>query len=131
MSADLSRPQRMISTLGYADVIASDKTGTLTKNEMTVRTVVTASGRVSLEGTGYLPVGDVRVDGGAMLEGTKALELLRGEGGREVPPKLLDQVKVALRLRHYSLRTEEWSALLTRTVQPLAASRLATAARRS
>ena len=66
-----------VETLGSANVIASDKTGTLTKNEMTVRAVVTASGRVSFGGTGYAPQGDVRREGGGAIDGALRSELMR------------------------------------------------------
>ncbi len=46
-----------VETLGSASVICTDKTGTLTRSEMTIQQVVTASGTTRADGVGYSPVG--------------------------------------------------------------------------
>ena len=51
-----------VETLGSVTVICSDKTGTLTRNEMTVKEIVLPEGVVTVEGTGYDPDGDFKLD---------------------------------------------------------------------
>lgn len=59
----ITRKLTAVETLGSVSVICSDKTGTLTRNEMSVRHVVTQEGVYEVSGVGYAPVGEVHVDG--------------------------------------------------------------------
>jgi magnesium-transporting ATPase (P-type) len=68
-----------VETLGSVSVICSDKTGTLTRNEMTVQTLALAGGRIRVSGSGYDPHGGFARDGRDLPPGEepRLLALLR------------------------------------------------------
>jgi magnesium-transporting ATPase (P-type) len=64
-----------VESLGAVTVICTDKTGTLTRNEMTVQQVFTAGHHYQVEGVGYAPHGSIHCDDGQLCSLDSAHDL--------------------------------------------------------
>ncbi|MBW3019591.1 cation-translocating P-type ATPase, partial [Candidatus Woesearchaeota archaeon] len=82
-------------SLGAATIICSDKTGTLTKNQMTITNIYTNHELIKVSGSGYIPKGQFFHDGKQI--NPKTIELLLKTG------KLCNNAKLILKGKRYSI----------------------------
>jgi Ca2+-transporting ATPase len=75
----LVRKMPAVETLGCTTVICSDKTGTLTKGEMTVRKIFTGGNLIEVTGAGYEPKGELR-GSEINIKNSKSLQMLLQSG---------------------------------------------------